>query len=111
MRLIDTDAAIDAIAELTSSMSVCISVDECHGMKRMQGMAVRALEGLPAAQPEPKTGHWIEHENADIVDGYYVPKYECSCCHTWKHDDSDYCPDCGMKMCGTTTEGDEHEID
>lgn len=40
-------------------------------------------------------GHWILHENADIVDGYYVPNYECSVCHTWKQDDSDYCPDCG----------------
>ena len=45
-------AAIDAVAELASSMSVCISVDECHGMKRMQGMAVRALDDLPSAQPE-----------------------------------------------------------
>lgn len=44
--------AIDAVAELVSSMSVCISVDECHGMKRMQGMAVRALDNLPSAQPE-----------------------------------------------------------
>ncbi|MBQ7064144.1 MAG: hypothetical protein IJM90_04570 [Firmicutes bacterium] len=48
--IISRKAAIDAVAELASSMSVCISVDECHGMKRMQGMAVRALEELPSAQ-------------------------------------------------------------
>lgn len=53
---ISRQAATDALAELVSSMSVCISVDECHGMKRMQGMAVRALDNLPSAQPEPK---WI----------------------------------------------------
>ena len=70
---------------------------------------IEHFKQLPSAQPERKTGHWIEHENADIVDGHYVPKYECSCCHTWKHDDSDYCPDCGMKMCGTVMEGGEQE--
>ena len=50
--LIDRQAAINAIAEIVTSMSVCVSVDECHGMKRMQGMAVRALDDLPSAEPE-----------------------------------------------------------
>lgn len=48
--LISRKAAIDAVAELATSMSVCISVDECHGMKRMQGMAVRMLDELPSSQ-------------------------------------------------------------
>ena len=52
--LISRQEAIDAVAELASSMSVCTSVDECHGMKRMQGMAVRALDDLPSAQPEER---------------------------------------------------------
>ena len=50
--LIKKQDAINAVAELVSSMSVCISIDECHGMKRMQGMAVRTLDELPSAQPE-----------------------------------------------------------
>ena len=66
---------------------------------------IAALKGLPPAQPECK-GWWIEHENADIVDGYYVSKYECSCCHTWKDDNSDYCPDCGADMRGKKDEAD-----
>lgn len=40
----------------------------------------------------------FKNENADIIDGYYVPKYECPYCHTWKDDDSNFCPDCGMIM-------------
>ena len=70
------------------------------GMLTCRLIENEVINKLPSVQPERKTGRWIEHENADIVDGYYVPKYECSCCHTWKHDDSDYCPDCGTKMCG-----------
>ena len=49
---VSRQAAIYAVAELASSMSVCTSVDECHGMKRMQGMVVRALNDLPSTQPE-----------------------------------------------------------
>ena len=58
--LISRQAAIDAVAELASSMSVCISVDECHGMKRMQGMAVRALDDLPSVQPQSTMGQVTE---------------------------------------------------
>lgn len=66
----------------------------------LQESDIEDIKELPPAQYERKTGHWIEHENADIIDGYYVPKFECSCCHTWKDDDSNFCPDCGIKMCG-----------
>lgn len=72
--LIDRQAAIDAVAELASSMSVCISVDECHGMKRMQGMAVRALDNLPSAQPNKeleKTGEW---EMFELITSVYHGK-------------------------------------
>lgn len=66
---ISRHAAIDAVAELASSMSVCISVDECHGMKRMQGMAVRVLDELPSVQPEiircKDCKHWMR-EYLDI---------------------------------------------
>lgn len=50
--LIDRQAAIDAIEHITSSMSVCVNTDECHGMKRMQRQAVIELANLPSAQPE-----------------------------------------------------------
>ena len=59
---------------------------------------VYELRQLPTFEIKCKIGQWIVHENADIIDGYYVPKYECSCCHTWKDDDSNFCPDCGTNM-------------
>jgi len=49
-------------------------------------------------------GHWIRHDDADIVEGYYVPEYECSKCGAWKKDDSDFCPDCGARMDGKRKE-------
>ena len=50
--LISRQAAIEAVKHITSSMSVCINTDECHGMKRMQRQAVIELANLPSAQPE-----------------------------------------------------------
>lgn len=64
------------------------------------GTVMRIIDNQPeiAAQHERKKGYWIRHEYADIVEGYYVPNYECSECHSWKEDDSDFCPDCGTDM-------------
>lgn len=50
--LISRKVAIDAIEGITSSMSICVNSDECHGMKRMQRQAVIELANLPSAQPD-----------------------------------------------------------
>lgn len=39
--------AVEAIEDIVSSMSVCFSVDECHGMKRMQKRAIEEVKSLP----------------------------------------------------------------
>ena len=44
--------AIDEIEGITSSMSICVNSDECHGMKRMQRQAVLEITNMPSAQPE-----------------------------------------------------------
>lgn len=68
---------------------------------------VMEIDDAPTVDAVPvRHAHWIRHEYADIVDGYLVPEFECSECHSWKKDDSDYCPDCGAKMDG---ENGEHE--
>lgn len=70
--LISRQAAIYAVTELVSSMSVCSSIDECHGMKRMQGMVVRALDNMPSAQPEQQ---WIPCSETEDL-----PEHEVLCC-------------------------------
>ena len=52
MDCISRRAAIDAIEHITTSMSICLNSDECHGMKRMQRQAVIELANMPAIQPE-----------------------------------------------------------
>ncbi len=47
--MISRQDAIDAVEYITSSMSVCVNSDECHGMKRMQRQAVIELANLPSA--------------------------------------------------------------
>lgn len=55
------------------------------------------LKALSPVTPQPKTGHWIEHPH-ETGENWEYSKYECSECHVWEEDDSDYCPNCGAKM-------------
>lgn len=49
-------AAIDAVECITSSMSVCLNEDECHGMKRMQRQAILELANMPSSQSDTCAG-------------------------------------------------------
>lgn len=52
-------------------------------------MAIKALE--------PRKGHWIEHPH-EAGPNWEYSSYECSECHIWEDNDSDYCPNCGADM-------------
>ena len=105
--LIDRQAAIEAVEHITSSMSICVNTDECHGMKRMQRQAVIELANLPSAQPERMRGTWIIKDNPGT--GWY--RVTCSECGEdvastapWFYPNAkvtwDYCPNCGADMRG-----------
>lgn len=44
-----------------------------------------------------KTPHWIEHSH-ESGENWEYSMYECSDCHEWSDNDSNYCPNCGAKM-------------
>lgn len=54
--------------------------------------SIDVLRGLPSAEPEPKTGMWIEHKD------YPGLAYLCSECGRFTTERSHFCPDCGAKM-------------
>ena len=85
MRLIDADAAIDVLTEYGNGRVVYISVEE----------AVKRIEQLPSAQPEPRTAYWTK----DIV-GSVV----CSNCGGIRKDNrighTQWCNCCGCFMRG-----------
>lgn len=55
----------------------------------------KVLEEIPSVA---KRGKWIEHKHAEEYNGTLISNYECSVCHTWKRETSNYCPDCGRLM-------------
>ena len=99
MKLIDADAAIDALKELTANGTN-------KGMVFGED-AVHRIEMLPSIQPERK-GRWIYGESEVGNDGYYCS--ECGNFVPWIYEESamnfireyKFCPNCGAKM-----EGDE----
>ena len=52
---------------------------------------------LPSVTPQTRKGHWKEHPH-EAGPNWKYSMYECSECHGWLEDDSDYCPDCGARM-------------
>ena len=50
-RLISLNVALDEVESLVDTMSVCISMDECKGMRNMKQRVLERLKALPSAQP------------------------------------------------------------
>lgn len=91
--LISREAAIDSISKCMD-----IYVNNLQTMV-YKAEAYKALNEVPSAQPEQKTGHWID----DCT---------CSVCH-WIHEDAKgfalltnypFCPNCGADMKGEEDE-------
>lgn len=53
--------------------------------------------GKPCAFVRPH-GEWVEHTWAEEFDGLLISNYECSYCHSWKREETDFCPNCGADM-------------
>lgn len=102
-RLIDADVLkrkMQRLATQAWKMKIKASVET------VLNQFIDDIDHAPTVDAVPvRHGYWIRHENADIVDGYLVPNFECSECHSWKEDDSDYCPDCGTRMDGKDGDG------
>ena len=65
-----------------------------NGEENPYAWARSRMSELPSAQPERKTGHWIEH-----IDSYCNKYGECSECGKYqKAGHLGYCPFCGAKM-------------
>lgn len=58
---------------------------------------VNCVKGMFSATSQPRKGHWIEHPH-EAGPNWEYSRYECSECHDWAEDDSDYCPYCGADM-------------
>ena len=77
-----------------SIISDCIS----YTSSKCREVLENKLQDLPSVKTkEPRKGHWIEHPHECGINWEY-PMYECSECHEWTEDNSDFCPNCGADM-------------
>ena len=98
--LIDREEAIKAVYDKDIGMLTQWDIGRNAGID----YAIKQLEKLPSAQPEPKKGEWVEAN----IDSRYVT---CSCCkennikgrmaYTPAYAATlNYCPNCGADMRG-----------
>lgn len=90
--LIDRQVAIDMIAKLPSTMSVCLSLEECGGMKRMQRMVIRKLDEIPSVTPKQKEGYWMRE---GISNDALLSKIITCTVNSFDNDGMDICSECG----------------
>lgn len=93
--LISRREALDAVEYITSSMSICLNEDECHGMKRMQRQTILELTNMPSAQPPkeiPKRVLWSGWQ------GCRDTRYRCPLCKKLVRNDDVYCHRCGQHL-------------
>lgn len=80
--------------DLVSRSYLLAEYDKRH--KGIPGGARKIIEEAPYAQPERKTGKWIDTE--------FMKLKECSICHArwgiYSIEEFDFCPNCGAKMGG-----------
>ena len=41
---------------------------------------------------------WKKHEYAEEEYDHLIPNYECPYCHSWRREETTYCPDCGREI-------------
>ena len=99
--LIRRQAAIDAVKKNTFRLTFA-EEQNCEGHVAWSANAVYSdvIEGalleLPSAQPERKTGKWIEHNPHKFGLGIV---FECSeCGEEIECEEYNYCPNCGADM-------------
>lgn len=94
MRVEEIDALLGGEAQRLADKYRTVPVDFMDGY----GWAVTQICRLfPDAVPV-RHAKWIEHEWAEESEGLLISNYECSECHTWERNESDYCPKCGARM-------------
>ena len=104
--LISRQSAIDAAdrADYTG-----LAVED---VKKVTDEVVKEIKKLPPAQPERKTGHWVETGDEPYdewecdVCGFVIDGSGCIDPEEYR-DVYRFCPNCGAKMDG----GEEHETD
>ena len=99
MRLIDADAAIDALRKMQTYKLFAgddmLLIDQAE--------AQTELMMLPPVQPERKTGKWIDETFKPW--GLVYHPYKCDQCGEHSEADSNFCPSCGADM----REEDDHD--
>jgi len=113
MDLIERQKAIDALANTKDLVDVTWTDendDVIDSIEEKRNIIANWLEKVPSAQPERKTGKWIERKHGywSFVndkgerDGW-IPSYECSECGSrgWRNPEvMNFCPNCGADMRG-----------
>ena len=95
---IKNDLGVDCISRAEVIEEINSVANDAWDEEQMRVDLIAEINALPSVTPqETRKGYWIEHPH-EAGPCWEYSRYECSECHDWAEDDSDYCPYCGAKM-------------
>ncbi len=84
------DAVTDEIREYNKNIMMTLTEEDLY---QIAGALNKIAEIMPKApEATSRKGKWIKRPYEAGLD------WECSECHEWTDNDSNYCPNCGAKM-------------
>ena len=88
---------------MDDSISRAAAIDDIKAMYEWHDVVtedrlIEHMKRLPAAQPERKTGRWIDETFKPW--GLVYHPYKCNQCGEHSETDSNFCPHCGADMRG-----------
>ena len=105
---IEREAAVELLSQ-PITMSMCLSVEECHHKIAQQRIDRYLVENIPAADVRPvRRGKWVpDYDYAEYdFDGctpLQEPRklqdgWQCSLCGGYMSSETNFCPNCGADM-------------
>lgn len=96
-KIISLNEAINEIESIVDTMSVCVSTDECKGMRRMKKSVLERISALSPVDVVPVVhGEWRE-----AAYGFW----QCTACCFTSESRYKFCPHCGALMDGKDGDG------
>ena len=87
----------ELIKELRAYEKAKMIIGTQPAIQKMLHEAADAIEELHNVRNK---GTWIERKCAEEEYDRLISNYECSVCHSWERNNSDFCPNCGADMRG-----------
>lgn len=99
MRLIDGDALTEAFYHKMKELLASTITPQISNEALSLLCGAILITEAPTIEPlTRKTGKWLDIGKFTDIEGSYHEVWKCNCCGYMNYEDSNFCPNCGVRM-------------